>query len=95
MTDGGPANADIARRLMALRTALGLNLTAFSRRTGIPMNTLSNYESGLRRPELDKAVMVVNATGATLDWIYLGARAGLPGHLLEKIAPFLGRQQAG
>lgn len=85
MTDGGRTNADIARRLIALRTALGHNQSAFAALVGISQPAMNNYEKGLRRPELDVAVKVLQRTGVTLDWLYLGNRSGLPAHLLALI----------
>lgn len=71
-----------------LREALGHSQGAFARLVDISQPALANYESGLRRPELNKAIQIVTKTGATLDWIYLGDRAGLPARLLGLIAEF-------
>lgn len=82
MADGGRAPIDIGRRIVTLREALGHNAASFCVLTGLGQSTLANYESGLRRPELDKAILIVQKTGVTLDWLYLGDRAGLPSRLL-------------
>ena len=82
MTDGGRSNQDIARRITALRTALGHNQSAFAALVGVSQPAMNNYESGLRRPDLDVAVKIHQRTGVTLDWLYLGNRSGLPAHLL-------------
>lgn len=82
MADGGRSQVDIGRRLLALRLALGHTQVSFSRLTGISQPTLANYEAGIRRPELDKAILIVQKTAVTLDWLYLGERSGLPGSLL-------------
>lgn len=88
MADGGKSLADIGRRLVALREALDMNQTAFGQLTGISQPALANYEKGYRRPEIDKAIQIVNRTGVTLDWIYLGDRSGLPHRLLVLVAEF-------
>ena len=93
MTDGGRNNADIAKRLVALRTALGHNQSAFAALVEISQPAMNNYETGLRRPELDVAVKILQRTGVTLDWLYLGNRSGLPAHLLAKL-PDLSEQQS-
>lgn len=43
MTDGGRSNADIARRLQALMTALGRNQSAFAVLVEITQPAMSNY----------------------------------------------------
>lgn len=82
MTDGGRSNADIAKRIVALREALGHNQSAFAALVGISQPAMNNYERGLRRPDLDVAVRIHQRTGVTLDWLYMGNRSGLPAHLL-------------
>ena len=85
MTDGGRTNVDIARRIVALRTVLKLNQSAFAALVEVSQPAMNNYESGLRRPDLDVAVRILQRTGVTLDWLYLGNRSGLPGHLLAQL----------
>ena len=87
MTDGGRSKEDIARRLVALREALGHNQSSFAALVEISQPAMNNYEKGHRRPDLDQMIKVQMRTGATLDWIYLGKRDGLPAHLLEKLRP--------
>jgi transcriptional regulator with XRE-family HTH domain len=94
MADGGTSNEDIARRLIALREALGLNQSAFAALVGITQPAMNNYESALRRPQLDVAQSIVARTGITLDWLYLGNRSGLPAHLLAKLPEFSSRKRA-
>lgn len=93
MADGGRSNQDIAMRLLALMDALGLNQTAFAQRVGITQPALNNYVKGLRRPDLDVAIMIAARTGVTLDWIYLGDRSGLPSRLLEMLPDLSSRDQ--
>lgn len=82
MTDGTRSNADIARRLDALVNALGYNQTGFAAMVGISQPALNNYLKGIRRPDIDVAIQIQMRTGATLDWLYLGDRSGLPARLL-------------
>lgn len=65
--------------------ALNLNQVGFSTLVGISQPALNNYLKGLRRPDLDVAIAIQSKTGATLDWLYLGARSGLPARLLEAL----------
>ncbi len=62
--------------------ALDHNQTSFAALVGISQPGLNNYLKGLRRPEIDAAISISARTGATLDWLYLGYRSGLPGKLL-------------
>jgi transcriptional regulator with XRE-family HTH domain len=82
MTDGGRSNDDIARRLAALIEALGHNQTSFANLVGISQPALNNYLKAIRRPDIDVAIAIQMRTGATLDWLYLGDRSGLPSRLL-------------
>jgi len=85
MSDGGRHNTDIARRIVALRTMLGHNQSAFAQLVEVSQPAMNNYETGLRRPDLDVAVRINQKTGVTLDWLYLGVRSGLPAHLSERL----------
>lgn len=93
MSDGGRSNRDIAKRLIALRDALGKNQSAFAAMVEVSQPAMNNYEKGLRRPDLDVAIRIQVRTGVTLDWIYLGKRDGLPTRLLE-LLPDLSEQKA-
>lgn len=83
MADGGRSNKDIAMRLSALIRALSHNQASFAGLIGISQPALNNYLKELRRPDLDVAINIQAKTGATLDWLYLGDRSGLPARLLE------------
>lgn len=75
----------IGARIIAIRTAMGMSPADFSRLTGMSSQLISNYETGYRRPDLDKALIIVQKTGATLDYLYLGDASGLPMRLAGKI----------
>lgn len=90
MADGGRSNADIARRLNALMQALAYNQVGFATLVGISQPALNNYLKGIRRPDIDVAISIQSKTGATLDWLYLGDRSGLPARLLEKLPDLSG-----
>lgn len=83
MSDGGSSPEDIARRIVALREALGYSASGFAVYIGISASQLSNYEHALRVPSLPVARQIRLRTGATLDWIYDGERGGLPLNLLN------------
>ncbi|WP_074896519.1 helix-turn-helix domain-containing protein [Nitratireductor indicus] len=85
MADGGRSNKDIAMRLAALMSVLDENQSQFAMRIGVSQPALNNYLKGIRRPDIDVAIRIQMKTGATLDWIYLGDRSGLPARLLEAL----------
>lgn len=95
MTDGGPSNSDIARRLIALREALEYNQSAFAKLIEITQPAINNYEAGFRRPSLEVAFKIRLKTGVTLDWLYLGQREGLPGRLLSLLPDLSEQRRAG
>lgn len=72
-------------RLAALMTALNKKQVEFASLIGVSQPALNNYLKGLRRPDLDVAIAVQMRTGATLDWIYLGDRSGLPVRLAAEL----------
>jgi transcriptional regulator with XRE-family HTH domain len=86
MADGGKSLADIGMRLQALMNALEFKKqSTFAHLIEVTQPALNNYLQGVRRPDLDVAMRIQAKTGATLDWIYLGDRSGLPSRLLEKL----------
>jgi len=74
----------ISARLIATRHALGLSQVELCRRTGIATNTYNMWEKGNGRPELDKAFLLCETFGLTLDWIYRGDATGLPYGIASK-----------
>ena len=95
MADGGSNTEDIARRIVALREALGYNQSSFATLVEISQPAMNNYEAGIRRPSLEVAIKMRLRTGVTLDWIYLGQREGLPGRLLSVLPDLSDRRKAG
>lgn len=85
---------DIAMRLDALMKALGKKQVEFAALIGVSQPALNNYLKGLRRPDIDVAIGIQTRTGATLDWIYLGDRSGLPVRLASEL-PDLSAPAAG
>ena len=77
----------IADRLVATREALELRPVDVCRRLGVEANTLSQWESGDRRPNLDDMIRYCAEFRVTLDWIYLGDPSGLPLALAQKLIP--------
>lgn len=71
------ALAEIGLRFRAAREAAGLRKVDLSASTGIAENTLSQWESGQRRPSLDQALLALPALRITLDWLYFGEESGL------------------
>lgn len=94
MADGGKSLRDIGRRITTLRKVMNLNKTAFAALIETSQPAVSQYESGVRRPELDVALRIRLRTGVTLDWIYEGDRSGLPLRLAGEL-PDLSDRQAG
>lgn len=75
----------IADRLKRTREALGLKPAELCRATKIAPNTYSQWESATQRPELDKAKLLCDTFGYTLDWIYRGEMGGLPYTITSKL----------
>ena len=77
----------IADRLVATREAMELRPVDVCRRLRVEANTLSQWESGDRRPNLDDMIRYCAEFRVTLDWIYLGDPSGLPLALAQKLVP--------
>lgn len=81
----------IAKRLRALRGALGLTQASMSRMLGSATSgqLWANYEAtepgAWKRIGLNSALELCRRTGVTLEWIYRGDVRLLPPDLAEKI----------
>ena len=85
----------IGDRLVATRLALGYeNASEFAQLAGLTPQSLSNYEKGYRRPDLDQAFKLNSAFGLTLDWLYYGDRSGLPHRIASRLPPELEARHA-
>lgn len=85
----------IGQRIIAVRKAMNMTAADFARHVGFSTATLSNYETGYRRPELDKAMLLVQKTGMTLDYLYLGDASGLPLRLTSRMEADREERKAG
>jgi len=84
---------DVGERLRLTREALGLSQAELCRRVGISPAAWNNAETGDNRLRVDNAMELCKATGVTLDWIYLGHRAGLPQKLAVDIERLMRRRR--
>lgn len=75
----------IAERLTALRETYGESQAAFARRVGVNVTTWNNFETAVSRISIDNAMRLCRATRVTLDWIYFGNEALLPGELVQRL----------
>lgn len=79
------STSEVADRLQTTRRALKLTQAALCRTTGIQTAAWNNAETGDARIGVDNAILLCQATGVTLDWIYRGIRHGLPHSINEGI----------
>lgn len=75
----------IAHRLRLTRRALGYTQAFISNLIGLQQSAWNNYETGLRRIDVDPALRLCAVTGVTMSWIYEGNIATLPADLAEKV----------
>lgn len=84
----------IAQRLRLLRLAFGvvqgyerqISQSEMARRCGLgTVQAWHNAEAALNRIGIDSAILVCRATGASLDYIYLGNTSVLPRALAVEI----------
>lgn len=84
---------EIGQRLSATRAALDLTQAAIAKTLGIRRHTYTQWELGVRRPNLDDAIRLARAYRLSLDWIYLGDHTTLPEHLYQRIAAAMRRRR--
>lgn len=75
----------IGRRLALLRAVLDVSQAEMCRQIKCSTTRWNNYELGERRITLPIAIKLADEYGASLDWIYRGARDGLPLDLRTKL----------
>lgn len=69
--------AEIGVRLQRIRSAFKLTQTELAERTGLATSALNQWERGVHPPSLDKAIILREKLGITLDWLYFGDIRGL------------------
>lgn len=84
-------HAMIGRRLAAARDVAGLSGVELAAAAGIGPNTLSNWETGGRRPSIDQVAMVLPILRVTLDWVFFGNDAALDWRHREALEQALAR----
>ena len=67
----------VGRRLLSVREPTKLNQTDFALRNGFNTTQYNNWETGKRRIPIDKALVLCDRYGITLDFIYRGREDGL------------------
>lgn len=83
-------DSDTAQRARALRKALGFETSiAFAAFLGVTNTRWNNVENG-QPLGIDLALTVVQKTGVTLDWLYLGAPEGLTVDLARRLGALAG-----
>lgn len=68
---------EIGVRLQRIRSAFHLTQTELAERTGLATSALNQWEKGVHPPSLEKAIILRENLGITLDWLYFGDIRGL------------------
>lgn len=68
----------VGDRIKRIREAWRMSQTELGEICGVKKNTVSHWENGRQRPTVAQMYLLCQATGLTLDWIYLGRDGGLP-----------------
>ena len=87
------APAEVGKRIVALREALGRTQADFARDLDVKPQELNAWEKGERRPSIAKALPMVAMHGVTLDWLFLGDPSNLP-HRVAKLVLASKREHA-
>lgn len=78
--------AQIGKRLIALREALGISQAELCRQIKCQANRWNQYETGERRITIPIAMRLADAYGASMDWVYRGETRTLTQELFAKLA---------
>ena len=76
-------DASAGRRLTAARRALGMTQAQLAQALAISPGAIGNYEQGKRTPDPAAMARFCLLFGVTMDFLYRGVLAGLPGTLLD------------
>jgi transcriptional regulator with XRE-family HTH domain len=81
----------IARRLIAARRAQGLRNTELAAKSGVNKNTISNWETAIKRPSIDQLALVLPVLDVTADFVFFGDDRSLRWEVRERIMAELAR----
>lgn len=82
----GGRDSPVAKRLRLLRIAEGGdNSTVWSRRVGMTLPQLSNYENGVMLSRDAAIRLATRVPGLTTDWLWLGREEGLSVDLRRRL----------
>ena len=84
----------VARRLIALREALGLGKGEFADMIGIDRSSYTKIEKGLKPLLPQYAFRIWQLYGVDMNYIYLGQVGGLPNRLSSNVTTHLHGAQA-
>lgn len=85
--------AEEARRIRAVRDALGLNQSEFAKRLGnLNRTRVNNWECGLNHPRPAEMRTMYQVFGITADYIIHGHIHTLPGDLIGPVRERLGQR---
>lgn len=73
-------------RLRAFREMLGLKQNEFAEHHNFSPTQYTNWETGARRIPIEKAALLEDRYGLSLDFIYLGRVRTLPHNLAVQLA---------
>lgn len=76
---------EIAVRLRITRLALKMSQAAICRHIGCSTQAWNNAETGDIELSKNLGIKLALQTGVTLDWLFLGRRAGLPAEIHDAI----------
>ena len=68
---------EIGVRIQQLRSAFKWTQTDLAAKTGLATSAINQWEKGIHPPSLEKAMILREKLGITLDWIYYGDIRGL------------------
>lgn len=84
----------VARRLHAVREALGLKRSEFADIIGIDRSSYTKIENGIKPILPETAYRIFELYGVDLNFIYLGQVGGLPESLSRSVTTALSKRRS-
>ena len=73
----GPDTATFGDRIAAAREAAGMTQEQFSRRLGVKLKSLQNWEADISEPRANKLSMISGLLNVSIGWLLMGEGDGV------------------
>lgn len=76
---------EVGARIRLIRSYLKMTQGEFGTLFAVGPTAVTNWESGVRMPDIQFLIQIANNYGFSVDWVLRNDRSGLPHHLAQNI----------